>query len=29
VPQGMWVYLFAFAVGVTGVSVMVMNFFKE
>jgi len=29
VPQGMWVYLFALAVGVTGVSVMVMNFFKE
>jgi hypothetical protein len=29
VPQGMWVYLFTLAVGVTGVSVMVMNFFKE
>ena len=29
VPQGMWIYLFALAVGMMGIGVMVMNFFKE
>jgi len=29
VPQGMWVYLFALAVGMMGIGVMVMKFFKE
>jgi hypothetical protein len=29
VPEGMWVFLFAFAVGVAGVTAMIVKFFKE
>jgi hypothetical protein len=29
VPQGMWIYLFAFAVGVAGIAAMTTKFFKE
>jgi len=29
VPQGMWIFLFTFAVGVAGAAVMTVKFFKE
>jgi hypothetical protein len=29
VPEGMWVFLFGFAVGVAGVTAMTVKFFRE